>query len=111
MNNFDHRRRILIAIEITKLDHRGRQRFVVAAQNRARDLQVRLAHRLGEAPNRPEIEHAQPRMMTHEIVAGMKIGVQHSKFENLPPRELVNLGATHSRSSASTAGPITSASG
>ena len=52
---------------------------------------MRPAHRLGKASHRAEIEHPEPRMMTHQVVAGMKIGMQEAEFDHLAPGKLVHL--------------------
>src|SRR6185369_11705981 len=72
----DHRRRIVVAVEEAEPDERVGHRGLVAVDDRAGERDVRRADRLREHANAAEVEHAEPRMVRHEVVPWMRVRVQ-----------------------------------
>ena len=89
MHGLDHRARFLSAIEVAELDQSLPERAVVTFDQRASELEIGAANRFGIVANRSEVENADARMVCHQIVARMRVGVEHAEFEQLPPDQLV----------------------
>ena len=88
IHDADERFRVGVRVEIAQFDEAPRHCRLVPLQHGQRQAPMRVAQRVGEEAHAAEVQHGELGMIGDEIIAGVRVGVQHPVGKNLLPRHL-----------------------